>query len=463
MSAKLRPMFSLSARRTLAVGLVLCGACQRYFFEFQPASTTVGKHVDLTVDRPSEADILFIVDSSGSMKPHQENLKRNITAFIETLAQAPQKFQIGVTTTDLNGCEIPPTPNPWDGKCGRLLSPDGADPIMRRVDYADNNAALIARFQQTIEAVGTGGSGYEQGLKAAIRAVEPDLVGAGKPNSGFLRPAALLGLVFLSDEWDCSYSDDPQLGSTLFLQTSLEAAQSCYELKDQLEKVTEWANRAVNVKGRPSLIAVGAITGGGVDENGAFTPGQCLIGGDGNPSTSCSCFLNQPTAFCKYTSPQSPFPGSSTQCGPSTSCCSGASCCTALGSTRYTEFADTFRLRFNDSICRSNYGETLVNIANILKRDCFPLDPGPAQNREDLITVKRRGVGETEFADVPQVPSDVGFAGDGWFLFKDEMTTTQVTVSEVCLAGSYKRVIGDAYEIKYVAEATGLDSDEPAE
>jgi len=441
----------------------LVSGCQRYVFEFQPESKVIGKSVDLTVDRPSEADILFVIDSSGSMATHQANLRNNIKVFIETLALSPQKFQIGITTTDLNCANLIPatgTADFWDGKCGRLLSPDGADPIMRRVDYADNNA-LIDRFQKTVESVGIAGSGYEQGLKAAARAVSADLTAPGKSNANFVRPTALLGIVFMSDEWDCSYSDDPQLGDSIFLQTRLSAAQSCYEFEPKLETVKHWADAVTQVKGRASLVSASSITAGTVADK-VFTPSQCSVGGDGLPTTACSCFQAQPTAFCKYTDPSSPPAGSVVLSGPQESICFGDGCCQAMGNPRYASFVDFFRLRFKDSICRTEYKQTLVEIAKILQRDCFPLEDGPAGGREDWIRVQRRGVGETAFVDVPQVPASVGFDGDGWFLFKDSLTTTGATVSEVCLTGSFKRVIGDAYKIDYTSEVAGLDSDIPA-
>jgi hypothetical protein len=451
-------MFSFFTRGVAAMALLSGAGCQRYLFQFQPASTVVGKQIDITVDRPSEADILFVIDSSGSMQAHQDNLRANIRTFIETLATSPQKFQIGVTTTDYGDCtDVAPSPNPWDGKCGRLFSPDGADPVMRRTDYQDNNDGLIARFQQIVEAVGTNGTGYEQGLKAAVHAVEPRLTAPGAPNANFLRPSALLGVVFVSDEWDCSFSDDPQLGSSIFWGSSLPEAESCYAYADKLESVKNWAARITAVKGRASLVAVGQITAGMFDTvTSLLTPGQCSVGSDGNPTNACSCFYAQPLAFCAYTAPATPPAGES-------SYCQGSACCRAMGNPRYTGFADYFRLRFADSICRSNYKETLAKIADILKRDCFPLEDGPAGGREDWITVERRAVDTENFLPVPQISADVGFSGDGWFLFKDKNTTDGVPVVEVCLAGSYKRVIGDSYKIKYTAEVNGLDSDIPAQ
>jgi hypothetical protein len=471
--AKLVTMFR---KNVLSLGLSVAAlisahGCRRYVFEFQPKSQKILRDIELTVDRPSEADVLFVIDSSGSMAQHQENLRRNISAYIDNLSTSPNKFQIAVTTTDLNDCtEIPPAGNPWDGKCGRLLSPDGQDPIIRRVDYADN-VALAERFRAIAGAVGTKGSGYEQGLKAAARAVDPELTGAGKPNSGFVRPGALLMVVILSDESDCSYAFDQQSGYSQFIGLNLEAGESCYKFRDKLEPANAWADRISTVKGRRALGAVCAITAGQFDEaTRQFTAGNCVIDANNQPSNACTCFLNQSVSFCQYPFPdegldaqRQPPPGQTGGCGPNTTCCTGNSCCIAMADDRYVSFADNFRLRFKDSICRGEYRETLNTCAEITKRDCFPLAQGPADDREDYVTVRRKLAGETEWTDVPQVPSSVNFAGNGWFLFTDKETATGETVSEICLAGEYKRVIGDTYNIKVFVESTGDGSDIPAD
>jgi hypothetical protein len=65
--------------------------------------------------------------------------------------------------------------------------------------------------------VGTGGCGFEQQLESAYKAIAPDTVSfpggrhgnasAGGPNAGFVRSDAILAIVHLSDEDDCSVSD----------------------------------------------------------------------------------------------------------------------------------------------------------------------------------------------------------------------------------------------------------------
>ncbi len=479
---------AMFAKRALAKQTVLLGlsfaalfsgqSCRKYSFEFQPKSAFIFKTVELTVDRPSEADVLFVIDSSGSMKQHQENLTRNISAYIDNLVASPNKFQIGVTTTDLNDCtDTPPEGNPWDGKCGRLLSPDGQDPIMRRVDYVDAsqdvagqsaaNLRLADRFRQIVAAVGTNGSGYEQGMKAAARAVDSELTAAGKPNSGFLRPGALLMVIVLSDESDCSYSFNQQTGYSQFIGLNLEGGESCYKFHDKLEPVSDWVDRIVLAKGRRSLGAVCAITAGQYDSSTrTFTPGNCVIDGAGEPSPACTCFYNEALAFCQYPYPDSgldsqrqPPPGQTTVGGK----CLGDGCCIAMADERYATFADSFKLRFKDSICRKEYKETLKTCAEITKRDCFALEQGPANDDDNNVFVKRKLIGETDFVDVPKVPKDVGFDGDGWFLFTDDQTVGGETVSEICLAGSYKRVIGDTYQIGIFVEAQGTSSDVPAD
>jgi hypothetical protein len=57
-----------------------------------------------------------------------------------------------------------------------------------------------------IATLGTGGCGFEQPLAASERALVLQ-ARPGGPNDGFLRADAMLGIVFLSDENDCSAAD----------------------------------------------------------------------------------------------------------------------------------------------------------------------------------------------------------------------------------------------------------------
>lgn len=458
MNSMLRLSRGSLAVSSLAAALVVAVAgCRQYPFRFQPDSAITGQTTEVTIDRPSESDILFVIDSSGSMQTKQDNLKRNISLFIDTLASSVNKFQIAVTTTDNTSCtDVPPTPNQWDGKCGRLLSPDGTDPIIRRSDFSDN-AALANRFRSTVDAVGTAGSPYEEGLKAAYRAVSPELAGPGKPNAGFVRPNAQLVIVILSDETDCSFSLDNPESRAVFVGSSLQSGQSCYEFKDQLDPPSAWAQRVTAVKGRRRLVSVGVISAA-VAVDGVLQSRECSVGGDGQPTDQCSCFFKNPLAFCKYTKLKSPPPSNSS----STSCEDG-NCCTSLGDERYFQFADAFVEREKDSVCRAEYNETMFRLANIANRDCFALEPPPANDDVSNVEIKRRrGDAGTPFELVPKITAEEAATKSGWYFVSDIGASGEKT-NEVCLAGDFQRKLGDTFRIFVVASTQGTDSEIPAD
>ncbi|HET9597129.1 MAG TPA: hypothetical protein VFP65_16190 [Anaeromyxobacteraceae bacterium] len=99
-------------RRLLAV-LVLCvvAGCQDYNFNpvgrcvIQPGTTRVA------AQGSSVADVLFVVDDSGSMAPQQASLARNFQSFIDALTAAqndrkasglePFEFHIAITTSSI--------------------------------------------------------------------------------------------------------------------------------------------------------------------------------------------------------------------------------------------------------------------------------------------------------------------------------------------------------------------------
>ncbi|MBN2361706.1 MAG: choice-of-anchor D domain-containing protein [Deltaproteobacteria bacterium] len=136
----------------------------------------------------SLVDILFVVDNSGSMADNQDNLAANFNRFIRAadFRGLQVDFQIGVTTTDLDGDQ---------GAGGRLV---GSPRILNRNSY-DLEGSFTASVRQGVE-----GSGWEQGLAAAFAALSPPLVDDPAYNLGFLRPEAALAVVVVSDEDDQS-------------------------------------------------------------------------------------------------------------------------------------------------------------------------------------------------------------------------------------------------------------------
>jgi hypothetical protein len=165
----------------------------------------------------SPVDILFVIDNSNTMAQEQAKLSAQFPALIDALKLAGSlpDLHIGVVSSDLGAgsynlpsCEtsggdggklqnkptttgcVPPT-NPWISHANGITNvPAGSPDPAQRVKDA---FSCIAKL-------GTGGCGFENTLEAARRALDPSL----NVNPGFLRTNALLAVVFLTDEDDCS-------------------------------------------------------------------------------------------------------------------------------------------------------------------------------------------------------------------------------------------------------------------
>ncbi|MBK8691609.1 MAG: hypothetical protein IPN17_04720 [Deltaproteobacteria bacterium] len=204
--------------------------------------------------RDRDVDLLFVIDNSGSMNQRQSNLARGIAAFVGALVSPPtnpatgrpihppaRSLRIGAVSTDLGtpGSTVPPCSNSDVGDDGRLnpiryghairshqpwtAAPAGARPARCTTDPAQYPSFLSfdaassdlddLREDYVCYAYLAGGSGcgLEQPLEAAYRALvvhdARDVPGNVRPNAGFLRDDAVLGIVVLSDEDDGSVRD----------------------------------------------------------------------------------------------------------------------------------------------------------------------------------------------------------------------------------------------------------------
>jgi len=142
-------------------------------------------------------DVLFVVDNSCSMAPHQQALAEGFPQFLDALDGAFLDYHVGLTSTDIEP----------DSRCGgldmalvgRLAEVDG----YRWLD-ADTPGAhdLFAKMAL----LGTDGSGCEKGLGASHKAIVERSDGY---NEGFRRQLAPLHTVFVSDEEDQTDDDSP--------------------------------------------------------------------------------------------------------------------------------------------------------------------------------------------------------------------------------------------------------------
>lgn len=215
-----RPALRAAALAPLALPLA---GCEDYLFE-QVCPEAISEVARTEPElQPTPADILFVVDNSGSMREEQENLAANFAAFIDALAGSGGDYQLAVVTTDpgsvLNGCgtgsgfecggfstTVYSDQFPFEFE-NQLLDACEELPISAACFQPDDDgrtiitsdlppAELEASFQEAIQ-VGTCGAGSERGLSTMASALDEARNGC---NTGFLRPGANLIVVFVSDE-----------------------------------------------------------------------------------------------------------------------------------------------------------------------------------------------------------------------------------------------------------------------
>ncbi len=174
-------------------------------------------------ERCNRMDLVFVVDDSGSMAEEQNNLADNFPDFIsvidgyQTESGDPLDYRIAITTSgrDLDytidppevcipgiGCADPPgLPSSENGDNGAFKQK--CDMSRRWIERGDGD---VSHTFSCAAKVGTGGPSIEMPLYTTELALG-ERVSDGT-NAGFLREDALLALVILSDEDDCSRTDN---------------------------------------------------------------------------------------------------------------------------------------------------------------------------------------------------------------------------------------------------------------
>ncbi|MCU0695326.1 MAG: choice-of-anchor D domain-containing protein [Myxococcaceae bacterium] len=169
-----------------AIGLDVTQSGQQvqYLVAIQGRGDVTGRQTDtFQQDRQPRADILLVIDDSGSMFDKQLSLSNNFSSFIQYAVTANVDYQIGVTTTDVSQNGVLRT----TGAGGRFLT---------------NTTPNVQSHFSNLVRVGTSGSATEQAFEGATRALtSPNIAGA---NAGFVRPDANLAVVVVSDAGDQS-------------------------------------------------------------------------------------------------------------------------------------------------------------------------------------------------------------------------------------------------------------------
>jgi hypothetical protein len=195
------------------------------------------------VPNTGKVDVLFVVDNSFSTGPIQDQLKASFPAFAAALDAFPSKnaatsFHIGVVTTDLGAGPAPVGGCAVGGDGGKLqalgfaaaagcIAPTGGKPYMD-IDQVGggNNLPAGQTFEQTfacMASVGSMGCGLEHVLESPYKA----LSGSIPENAGFLRDDALLAVVWVTNEDDCSAPPDTDLFNANLTQYGTLTSYRC--------------------------------------------------------------------------------------------------------------------------------------------------------------------------------------------------------------------------------------------
>ncbi len=153
-----------------------------------------------------KVDILWVVDSSGSMAPKQARLAANFSGFINQLVTAnpPIDFHIAVTSTDTDDVNARGKLRTWSigGSSENYIACTPASGGVT-CNTGANLATVVTAFGQ-MSAVGINGSASERGLYAAYLALTEPTNLTTPVFDRFVRPDAALYVVVVSDEDDAS-------------------------------------------------------------------------------------------------------------------------------------------------------------------------------------------------------------------------------------------------------------------
>jgi len=229
-----------SSSLALAFGSVGLAAC--FSAPVERPITLVTQQTNVRVDQSvkNQVDMVFMIDDSLSMRPKQEELRARFPELIKVLDDFSQKgspadYHIGVVTSDLGSGPTTVSSNcKPGGKGGRFqaigagaaagcVGPTGKAYIEYNQLTKDTNGNPVSNLPgdksvddlaatfKCMSSVGDGGCGFEHQLEAVYRAVHdaPSLA----ENQGFFRPNALLVIVFVTDEDDCSADPNTDLFS----------------------------------------------------------------------------------------------------------------------------------------------------------------------------------------------------------------------------------------------------------
>lgn len=350
-----------------ALSLVACDT------PLEPLGDTLEIHPTIESEpiQTNAVDLLWVIDSSTSMKDEQVELAAKFDALIAELAALGADFHIGVITTDLAAGQAGVLQTgPGDSPSERCTAPPADlaaacedlqldEPFLSWDDYAAEDGTIdAARLQndfRCIASVGTCGAYYERGIEAVSRALSDELLDG--LNAGFLREDAFLAVLFLTDEDDCSSGGalTPQNESDCYVAETRDLLLDTQAVYDQLVALKD---------GDPSRVLIGGIIGP-VDPR----------------------FPEAPTRD-EYAERDTQ--GSLFSCNRQVTGADEGAILSARDGMRYRELIELAgTLGVEASICAEDYTAALLRIGQVIRRtfdyNCLPSNPRPetCENNDD--------------------------------------------------------------------------------
>ncbi len=385
-------------RRSLFL-LLVTGCIDRPITTLEPVQAKV-EVMDIPARPFPGADILFVIDNSGSMKEEQDSLKANfgkMMTVLETLDGGMPDVHIGVVTSDLGTSTT-------DGSTGGTAfgcnskGDDGAMHTTSAVSgrFIADNGRGTHNYSGTLDDafaaladVGTAGCGIEQHLGAMERGFENPV------NTGFVRDDAYLAVVVIADEDDCSLAHNGLFtSSTQGPQVNFACTSDGVECDSSSDMTTPGERTECHPSDHAQWVQspdryASFLRGVKADARDIVVAG---IVGDTSPVKIGTDGLLAPS--CTYQGP------------------TGAQ--TAFPAVRTADFLSQFGLYSRSSICGADLAAGMTQIGALLKREfgdpCFETelrdaDPATPELDPDCTVSDVQRVSSGDDVEVAVIPS----------------------------------------------------------
>ncbi len=274
--------------RSLVLCTALCAGCfVSHQLEPEARAPAIDPDEGFTCTaRRRDLDVLFVINDSSRIGEEQRALAEELPALVRMLRtgdldedgredfSSPASIHFGVVSTDMGaGDATVPSCEPGLGDDGVLQEESVGERCVSHsplvLDVVHHPRELPCAVQ-----LGTAGCDFEQPLEAMLKALsssgdgsrfQADTTGhADGANSGFLRSAAVLAIVMLTDEDDCSLLD-PALLDPASSTYAGDVLRRCHDYPQAVQPIDRYVEGLIALKASPRDVVFTAITGVPID------------------------------------------------------------------------------------------------------------------------------------------------------------------------------------------------------